>query len=89
MDWREFPYGKERVRLFVNSTEVARLCSRLDGTWYAALNQHYPHGDGERRDVPCRSFEAGKAGCEAWATRHMARLLAETSTAWERVRDRV
>lgn len=89
MDWRELPYGTVKVRLFVSSAEVARLCPRLDGTWYAALNQHRHYSDPERLDVECSSFEAGKEGVEAWATRHMPRLQREVAGQWERARDRV
>lgn len=89
MDWRSLPYGKTPVRLYVGELEVARLCSRMDGSWYAALNQHLHYQDPERRDVDCTSFEDGKAGVEAWAERHRERLFAETGARWGSAKDRI
>lgn len=89
MDWRPLPYGKTPVRLYVGQSEVARLCQRVDGTWYACLNQHLPYTNPERRTVDCTSFESGRAGVEEWATRHAERLAAEVAGKWERVKDRV
>lgn len=88
MDWRTLPYSNTPVRLYVGELEVARLCVRANGTWYAALNQHLHYQDPERRDVACSSFESGKAGVEAWAERHMERLLAETAGRWSGAKDR-
>jgi hypothetical protein len=89
MDWESLPYGHLPVRLSIGGLEVARLCSRSDGSWYAALNQHLHHQDPERRDVACSSFEDGKAGVERWAERHMERLVRETSGRWAEAKDRV
>lgn len=89
MDWTPLPYGKWPVRLYVGGLEVARLCSRRDRSWYAALNQHLHYQDPERRDVDCSSFEGGKAGVERWAERHMPRLVRETSGRWAGAKDRV
>ena len=88
MDWRPLPYGTNPVVLYVGGSEVARMCERIDGTWYAVLNQHLHYTDPSRRMVDCSSFEAGKAGIETWAARHMARLEAEAAERWERNRDR-
>ena len=52
--------------------EVARVTDRIDGGWLALL--HYP--DGRRVVRHCTSYEAGRAGCEAWAARHEAALRA-------------
>ena len=89
MDWERLPYGHFPVRLSIGGLEVARLCRRSDGSWYAALNQHLHYQDPERRDVSCSSFESGKAGVEEWAERHMERLLAETAGRWSGAKDRV
>lgn len=89
MDWRPLPYSDLPVRLYVGGAEVARLCSRLDGTWYAMLNQHRHWDDPERRSVDCTSFELGKAGVEIWATREIERLEREVLGQWESARDRV
>ncbi len=88
MDWRALPYSKTPVTLFVNSSEVARLCRRVDGSWYAVLNQHLAYQHPDRRDVDCTGYAEGMAGVEAWAQRHRERLERETREGWERARDR-
>lgn len=75
MEWTPLagPAGPgERLALRVGSTEAARMVDRVNGTWFAVL--HYPDGRKGMRD--CASLESGKAGCEAWAMRHMDALLA-------------
>lgn len=57
--------------LFIATCEVARLSRRLDGSWFATLT--IPGEEPRHRD--CTSYETGKAGCEAWATRHMDAIL--------------
>lgn len=52
--------------------EVARVTDKVGGGWLALL--HYP--DGRRVTRDCTSYEAGRAGCEAWAIRHQAALMA-------------
>ena len=76
-DWRTIGDSGRPVRLFYESREVARLCARLNGTWYAALNQHLPYTDPDRRDVGVRSYEAGKAQLESWLVREEKRIAAE------------
>lgn len=46
------------------------MVERLDGSWFAVLR--YPGREAVQR--PCASYEAGRAGCEAWAGRHRAAL---------------
>lgn len=87
MDWRPLPYSPVPVRLYVGEVEVARLCARLDGTWYAMLDQHLMHE--LRTQVDCSSFDSGKAGVEAWARRHADRLQREVAGLWAGNRDRV
>lgn len=76
-DWRTIGDSGRLVRLFYQSREVARLCARLDGTWYVALNQHLPYTDPERRDVGVRSYDAGKTQLEAWLVREEGRIKEE------------
>ena len=61
-----------RDALYVGGTEVARMVERLDGSWFAVLR--YPDREAVQR--PCTSYEAGRAGCEAWASRHRVALEA-------------
>lgn len=76
-DWRTIGTSGDPVRLFYESREVARLCARLNGTWYVAINQHLPYTDPERRDVGVPSYEVGKARLEAWLVREESRIRAE------------
>lgn len=62
--------------LMLDGRVVAMMLERVDGTWLARLDAHQP--------IPapivarrCTSFEAGKRGCEQWATRHADRLRNE------------
>ncbi len=70
-------YAKDELSLVLGQGPVAMLMQRTDGTWYARLECHWSL---DRPIVTrrCRSFDTGKAGIEAWATRHAARLRAET-----------
>lgn len=76
-DWRELGTEGPPVRLFYESREVARLCERLDGTWYVALNQHLPYTDPERRDQGVPSYEEGKARLERWFAANEPRIREE------------
>lgn len=58
----------------LGSTGVARLISRLGGTWFVRLDYHLPDSTLQRE---CSSYEAGVRGVELWAARHEARLRAE------------
>jgi len=76
-DWRDLASGGTPVRLFYEGREVARLCARLNGTWYAALNQHLPYTDPERVDKGVPSYEAGKGMLERWLVREEKRIASE------------
>ena len=89
MDWRPLPYSKKPTRLYVGEIEVARLCSRMDGTFNAALNQHMPLADPHRRVIDCTSEAQGKAALEIWATRHAWRLQREVTARWGIAKDRI
>ncbi len=53
--------------VFCASMIVAYLDQRIDGGWFARM---------DNRTRPCSSFAAGRAGCEAWVTRHQEQLRA-------------
>lgn len=60
----------------LNLTEVARLIQRVDDhSWFAMLDRHLGWDAEKKRK--CTSYESGRAGVEAWALRHEARLRAE------------
>lgn len=61
----------------LGTMEVARLCGREDGRWYARLDSHLVHVDRNKRIRECSSYESGRRGIEMWAQRHAARLRAE------------
>lgn len=69
-------YAEDELALVCNGRHVAMLMKRVDGvTWMARLDAHQPIASPVvSRD--CSSFEAGKAGIEAWAARHEATLRA-------------
>lgn len=72
--------ARDTHALAYNGVEVARMSEGGSGGWFALLR--YPDGrDVHRR---CSSYEAGKAGIVAWATRHQATLV-ERCEARERV----
>lgn len=62
---------------------AAQLMRRLDGGWIATLAP-YAERFGPWRFRQCSSFEAGKAGIEAWAVRHEALLREQALRAWQR-----
>lgn len=55
------------------------MLEKLDGTWFARLDNHV--GDVRTPMVfrDCTSFENGRAGLELWATRHQERLRREVA----------
>lgn len=61
---------------------AAQLMRRLDGGWMATLAP-FAEPFGPWRTRLCSSFEAGKAGIEAWAVRHEALLRAQAVLAWQ------
>jgi len=69
-------HASDEIALTLDGTQVAMLLGRVDGGWTARLECHWPI------EAPlvmrrCTSFEAGKAGVEAWAARHVDRLRGE------------
>ncbi|NLA66823.1 MAG: hypothetical protein GX856_00990 [Gammaproteobacteria bacterium] len=72
-------YDTRQTALVLDGRQVAMLLERIDGTWFARLECHWPITAPlvTRR---CRSLDAGRAGIEAWAVRHQARLRAEVRT---------
>lgn len=72
LQWAPFtPSSNDPNALFVATCEVARLSQRLDGSWFATLT--IPGQTPRHRN--CSSYETGKAGCHAWAVRHMNAIL--------------
>ena len=61
-----------RNALYVGGTEVARLDERIGGGWMATLRPP-GHSHVIKR---CTDQATGRAGCEAWARRHIAALEA-------------
>jgi hypothetical protein len=60
--------------LTCRTIEVARLTTKVStGEWIAILR--YPNGESVWR--PCSSYEAGRAGIEAWAERHREAIVAD------------
>jgi len=57
--------------LYVHAGEVARV-QLVDGRWRATLRLN-----GEAKTRECSSLEAGMAGCEAWARKHLEHFAAE------------
>ena len=72
-------YAGDEIALALNGRWVAMLMRKVDGvTWIARLECQQPITAPVVSRV-CSSFEAGKAGVEAWARKHEARLRAEIS----------
>ncbi|KAF1698005.1 hypothetical protein CSC62_07620 [Pseudoxanthomonas jiangsuensis] len=64
--------------LHLDGVPVAYLIDKVDGGWFAVLEmQRDPLSKRPRRD--CSSLEAGRRGCELWATRHEERLRREVA----------
>jgi len=57
--------------LYVHAGEVARVHLQ-DGRWIATLRLN-----GQDKTRECSSLEAGMAGCEAWARKHLDHFAAE------------
>lgn len=56
--------------------EIARLHQNIQTkAWFVTLDQHLDYES--RKNKPCTSYEAGKAGAEMWAKRHEARIRRE------------
>ena len=75
----------EPSALALDGQIVALVLERVDGSWFATLACQRP------LEAPlitrrCTSFEAGRRGCELWATRHVDRLRAELAQSGVRKR---
>lgn len=69
-------YDTQETALALGGTQVAFLLERNGGGWFARLDaQRGMAGPLVLRD--CTSYEAGRAGIEAWACRHERRLREE------------
>ena len=65
--------------LFLDREPVAFLIDKVDGqSWFASLDVHRGM-DHPLRIRHCTSFEAGRLGCEVWASRHVERLRREVA----------
>lgn len=69
-------YDTQRTALTLDGVQVAMLLDKVTGGWYARLWVHWPI-TAPVVTRPCSSLEAGRAGIEAWACRHEARLRQE------------
>ncbi|MCD9046809.1 hypothetical protein [Luteimonas sp. MHLX1A] len=69
-------HGSDEQKLELEGKTVAMLLKTVSGGWFARLECHWPISE-PLVVRPCSSFEAGKAGCEAWARRHADRLRRE------------
>jgi hypothetical protein len=58
-------YEDRANAVFCGSMIVAYLDQRIDGEWFARMDS---------RTRACSSYDAGRAGCEAWVARHQYRL---------------
>lgn len=76
-DWvPRWQHADGELALKLDGKTVAMLLRRANGDWFARLECHWPITEPlVLRD--CSNFEAGKAGVEAWAARHVERLRAE------------
>jgi hypothetical protein len=77
MRWHPTTFSETAEELRVHATTAARV-ELVDGRWRAILWLGY-----EQKHRLCTSKEAGKAGCEAWARRHMAHFDARYAKAFE------
>jgi hypothetical protein len=78
--WQErWQYANGELALLLHGKQVALLLRKANGVdWYALLDCQQPMRC-PALTRPCSSLEAGKAGVEAWAARHEARLRAEVA----------
>jgi hypothetical protein len=73
---KRFQYDTHESALCLGDEQVAMLLERVDGSWFARLWAHWPI-TAPLVTRPCSSFEAGRAGVEAWARRHEGRIRRE------------
>lgn len=71
-----YQYAKDELALKLGDETVAMLMQDNHGGWYARLWCHWAISE-PVVTRPCSSFEAGRAGIEAWAVKHEARLREE------------
>ena len=71
-------YDTDRTALTLVGVQVAMLLERVNGGWFVRLDCHHPI-TAPMVTLPCTTLETRRAGCEAWARRHEARLRAETA----------
>lgn len=71
-----YQYDTQQTALVYRGKQVAMLLDRVDGGWFSRLWCHWPI-DAPLVTRQCSSFEAGRAGIEAWACRHEERIRAE------------
>ncbi len=78
-EWKDrYQYAEGELALVYGGKQVAMLMRKAGGDWFARLWTHWPvTAPLVVRD--CSSFEAGKAGIEAWAERHQDRIRAEAA----------
>lgn len=69
-------YDPHRSALMLQGVQVASLLDKVTGGWFARLWVHHPI-TAPLVTRECSSLEAGRAGVEAWACRHEARLREE------------
>lgn len=77
-----YQYAQGELALEVDGALwAAQLMRRVDGDWIASLAP-YAVTLGPRRIRACSSFDAGKAGIEAWACRHETLLREQALLCW-------
>lgn len=78
-EWKDrYQYAAGELALMCGGKPVAMLMRRADGGWVARLWCHWPITE-PLVLRQCSSFEAGKAGIEAWAKRHAERIRSEVA----------
>lgn len=78
-EWKDrYQYARGELALVHGGKQVAMLLRRADGGWMARLWCHWPLA-APLVSRKCSSFEAGRAGVEAWALRHEAQIRAEVA----------
>ena len=78
-EWKDrYQYAAGELALVHEGQQVAMLLRRADGGWLARLWSNWPLAE-PMVSRQCTSFDAGKAGIEAWARRHEAQLRAEVA----------
>ena len=71
-------YAHGELALILDGAHVAHLVQRINGEWIARLDVHKPI-TARLVTRACTDRDTGKAGIEAWACRHEARLRVEVA----------